>query len=114
MRLVFYAMDERDVAGAGGKSPVISGTGRCDCGRLIERGVTHGRVGRSSALGNGFGTSSVRFDIPSRNGERSCRISGIIVYEVADSRGILLTERRAGRVDAFSMVPASDEFTTEV
>lgn len=114
IRLVFYAIEKRYVAGAGSESPVISGAARSDGGRLVERGVAHGRVRRGGTLGNGVRPSSVRFDIPCGNGERSCRISGIVVYEVADARGILLAECRARRVDALSVIPSANEFSTEI
>lgn len=107
-------MDERDVAGAGSESPVVSGAARSDRGRLVVCSIAHGGVRRAGAFGNGIRTASVRLDVPGRNRERSCRISGIIVYEVADARRILLAERGTSCVDVFSMVPTSDEFAAEV
>lgn len=114
MRLVFYAIEKRDVAGAGRESPVVPGSGFCDGRRFVVRTVAHGWVGRSSALGNGVRTASVRIDVPGRNRERSYCIPGIIVYEIADASSILLTECGTRRVDALSMVPSANEFPTEI
>ncbi|MFZ3233126.1 MAG: hypothetical protein WA194_06505 [Patescibacteria group bacterium] len=115
MRLVFYAIEQRDVSGTDGESVVVASSGLLARRAVIVGAVVQGRVCGFQSF---HGIAHSAFDIPSRNRERSDSVIFVVVDEFADAGRSLRRTYRPARVHAprahARSVHPSYEFSAQV